>query len=204
MVSIRSYSTLASLVGLMILSHSVSAVPMHDISVPVALAGLDGTSIENGEVAIPLQVSNGSSPVMVAMNATQRHSVPTLTNAGNSVYIVEAGGHFGDMGQRSSKGSLWSFNDHMTIDSTSTLQHSSENLMSGFLATDSPDIANVLGGTFESNAVTEYHSGIQAAQGNWGMENIATDRHVEPLNAAAWLIGSTLLGLFGVARRKKA
>ena len=88
MVSIRSYSTLASLVGLMILSHSVSAVPMHDISVPVALAGLDGTSIENGEGPFR-RISNGSS-LMVAMNATQRHSVPTLTNAGNSVYIVEA------------------------------------------------------------------------------------------------------------------
>ena len=203
MVSIRSYSTLASLVGLMILSHSVSAVPMHDMSVPVALAGLGGTSIENGEVAIPLQISNDSSLLMVALSATQRHSVSTLTNAGNSVYIVEAGGHFGEVGQRSSKGSLRNLNDHMTIDSTSTLQHSSEDLMSGSLATDFPDIANVSGGTFESNAATEYHSGIQAAQGDWGMENIATDRHVEPLTAAAWLLGSTLLGLFGVARRKK-
>ena len=84
------------------------------------------------------------------------------------------------------------------------MQYGSKNPMPHSLAKDYPDIVTVSGGTFESHAVTEYHSGIQAAQDDWGVENIATDRQVEPLTAAAWLFGSALLGLFGIARRKNA
>jgi hypothetical protein len=97
-----------------------------------------------------------------------------------------------------------SINATNEILSMPAMQYGSKNPMPHSLAKDYPDIVTVSGGTFESTAVTEYHSGIQAAQDDWGMENIATDRQVEPLTAAAWLFGSALLGLFGIARRKNA
>ncbi len=88
--------------------------------------------------------------------------------------------------------------------STPTMQYGSKNPMPHSLAKDYPDIVNVSGGPLDPNTTVKYNSGIQTAQNDWGMESIATDRQVVPLTAAAWLFGSAMLGLFGVARRKRA
>ena len=55
---------------------------------------------------------------MAAVGTAQQHSTPALTNAGASVYFPQAGRYLGDAGQRSTKDTLWDFNDHMNIDST--------------------------------------------------------------------------------------
>ena len=242
MVSIRFYARLMSLVGPLILPHCVAAAPLDDAFGPLDADTFGRNGISNGKAAIFSKLSNGSPLAMAAVGTAQQHSTPALTNAGASVYFPQAGRYLGDAGQRSTKDTLWDFNDHINIDSTAaalanyqtdliydvgpaldggsapvgsinvtneilsmpTMQYGSKNPMPHSLAKDYPDIVTVSCGTFESTAVTEYHSGIQAAQDDWGVENIATDRQVEPLTAAAWLFGSALLGLFGIARRKNA
>jgi len=88
---------------------------------------------------------------------------------------------------------------------TTTLVEDSQNLMFGFLASD---IAGLLVAptyaAFDPNALGEYNFGISVGQSGWGVENVRMDVQVVPVPAAVWLFGSGLLGLVGVARRKKA
>ena len=80
----------------------------------------------------------------------------------------------------------------------------SENLMFSFLASDLAGLINAPAGSFDPNALGEYNFGIQVSQAGWGVENVRMDVQVVPVPAAVWLFGSGLLGLVGVARRKKA
>lgn len=81
----------------------------------------------------------------------------------------------------------------------------SENLMFSYLASD---IAGLLVAptyaAFDPNALGEYNFGIQVSQSGWGVENVRMDVQVVPVPAAVWLFGSGLLGMVGIARRKKA
>ena len=85
-----------------------------------------------------------------------------------------------------------------------TLVQDSQNLMFGFLATDLAGLINAPAGTFNPNALGEYNFGIQVSQAGWGVENVRMDVQVVPVPAAVWLFGSGLIGLVGIARRKKA
>ena len=209
-----------SLVGPLILPHCVAAASVHHTFGPLDADTFGRKGIPNGEAAISSQLSNGSPLTTAAMSTAQQHSSPALTNAGASVYVAQAGSYLGAEGQPSSKDTLWNFNDHMNIDSTGAapadyqidliydvgraLGGGSKNPMPHSLAKDYPDIVNVSGGPLDPNTIVKYNSGIQTAQSDWGMESIATDMQVVPLTAAAWLFGSAMLGLFGVARRKRA
>lgn len=81
----------------------------------------------------------------------------------------------------------------------------SQNLMFAFLATDAPGflVAPTFPG-FDPNTLGEYNFGIQVSQAGWGVENVRMDVQVVPVPAAVWLFGSGLLGLAGIARKKKA
>ena len=241
-MSIRFYARLMSLVGLLILPHSVAAAPLHDTFGTLDADTFARKGIQNGEAAISSQLSKGLPLITIDMSTAQQHSSPALTNADTSVYFPQAGSYLGDAGQRSSRDTLWNFDDHMNIDSTATaltdyqinqiydvgpalddgsariapikvtnetlstttLRYGSKRPMPHFLAKDYPNIVKVSGGTFDSNTTAKDDPDIQAARSNWGVESIATDIQVMPLTAAAWLFGSAMLGLFGVARRKKA
>ena len=84
-----------------------------------------------------------------------------------------------------------------------TLVEDSQNLMFGFLATDVAGVINAPGGSFDPNALGEYNFGIQVSQTGWSVENVRMDVQVVPVPAAIWLFGSGLLGLVGIARRKR-
>jgi len=80
----------------------------------------------------------------------------------------------------------------------------SENLMFSWLASDIPGLLVApTYATFDPNALGEYNFGISVSQAGWGVENVRMDVQVVPIPAAAWLFGSGLIGLVGVARRKK-
>ena len=87
---------------------------------------------------------------------------------------------------------------------TTTLVEGSENLMFGYLASGIPGLVNAPAGAFDPNALGEYNFGISVGQSGWGVENVRMDVQVVPVPAAVWLFGSGLLGLVGMARRKKA
>ncbi len=87
---------------------------------------------------------------------------------------------------------------------TTTLVEDSQNLMFGFLASDIAGLINAPAGSFDPNALGEYNFGISVSQVGWGVENVRMDVQVVPVPAAVWLFGSGLIGLVGVARRKKA
>ena len=241
-MSIRFYARLMSLASLLILPHSVAAAPLHNTFGPLGADTFARKDIQNGEAAISSQISNGSPLITVAMSTARQHSSPALTDADASVYFPQAGRYLGDAKPRSSKDTVWNFDDHMNIDSTATafadyqinliydagpalddgsarvasinvtneilstptLQYGSKSPTPHSLAKNYPDTVKVSGGTFDSNTTAKYDPDIQAAQSDWGVESIATDMQVMPLSAAAWLFGSAMLGLFGVARRKKA
>jgi hypothetical protein len=81
----------------------------------------------------------------------------------------------------------------------------SQNLMFSFLASDLTGLIDAPAyPSFNPNALGEYNFGIQVSQDGWGVENVRMDVQVVPVPAAAWLFGSGLIGLVGIARRKKA
>ena len=86
---------------------------------------------------------------------------------------------------------------------TTTLDEDSQNLMFTFLADCIPGVVNAPAGSFDPNALGEYNFGISVGQDGWGVENVRMDVQVVPIPAAVWLFGSGLIGLVGVARRKK-
>jgi hypothetical protein len=75
--------------------------------------------------------------------------------------------------------------------------------MFSYLATGIPGVVNAPSGSFDPNALGEYNFGISVGQSGWGVENVRMDVQVAPIPAAVWLFGSGLLGLAGIARRKK-
>lgn len=87
---------------------------------------------------------------------------------------------------------------------TTTLVEDSQNLMFDFLSDGFPGVVTPPAGSFDPNALGEYNFGIQVSQSGWGVENVRMDVQVVPVPAAVWLFGSGLLGLVGIARRKKA
>jgi hypothetical protein len=87
---------------------------------------------------------------------------------------------------------------------TISLVEGSQNLMFSFLATDVTGVINAPAGSFDPNAIGEYNFGISVSQAGWGVENVRMDVQVVPVPAAVWLFGSGLIGLVGVARRKKS
>jgi hypothetical protein len=89
-------------------------------------------------------------------------------------------------------------------DPSATLVEDSQNLMFSFLATDNPGVISApTYSPFDPNALGEYNFGISVGQSGWGVENVRMDVQVVPVPAAVWLFGSGLIGLVGLARRKK-
>lgn len=91
-----------------------------------------------------------------------------------------------------------------SADPAATKVEGSENLMFSYLATDTAGfLVAPTYPAFDPNALGEYNFGISVGQSGWGVENVRMDVQVVPVPAAAWLFGSGLLGLVGIARRKK-
>jgi len=89
-------------------------------------------------------------------------------------------------------------------DPTITLVEDSQNLMFGFLASGFPGIITApTYPAFDPNVTGEYNFGIQVSQSGWGVENVRMDVQVVPIPPALWLFGTGLLGMIGIARRKK-
>ena len=84
----------------------------------------------------------------------------------------------------------------------SNLFEGSENLMFSWLSNPNYVIVPQIG-SFDPNAIGEYHFGIEVAKDGWNVEAVAIDVQTVPVPAAVWLFGSGLLGLVGIARRKK-
>lgn len=92
-----------------------------------------------------------------------------------------------------------------STDPFATKVEGSENLMFSYLATDAAGfLVAPTYPAFDPNALGEYNFGIQVTQAGWSVENVRMDVQVVPVPAAVWLFGSGLLGLVGIARRKKA
>lgn len=87
---------------------------------------------------------------------------------------------------------------------TPTLIEDSQNLMFNWMSTPVSGVVAPPAGAFDPNALGEYNFGISVGQSGWGVENVRMDVQVVPVPAAVWLFGSGLIGLAGIARRKKA
>jgi len=88
--------------------------------------------------------------------------------------------------------------------STAALVEDSQNLLFGFLAVDNLPFLDAPGGVFDPNAIGNYQFAIEVSSGGFGVESVAIEVQTVPIPAAVWLFGSGLLGLLGIARRKKA
>ncbi len=89
-------------------------------------------------------------------------------------------------------------------DSSLTIAEDSQNLMFNFLEDGVQDFVTAPGGTFDPNAIGNYQFAIQVSGGGFNLETVAMEVQTVPIPAAVWLFGSGLLGLVGIARRKKA
>jgi hypothetical protein len=85
-----------------------------------------------------------------------------------------------------------------------TLAQDSQNLMFGFLATDSPPYLTAPGySPFDPNTIGEYNFAIQVTRAGWNVEQVRMDVQVVPIPPAVWLFGTGLFGLVAIARRRK-
>jgi len=89
---------------------------------------------------------------------------------------------------------------------TMTVAQDSQNLLFNFLSVSVPGVITAPGGSFDPNALGEYSFYLTATTRTAFPAVVGTvgiDVNIVPVPAAAWLFGSGLLGLAGVARRKK-
>lgn len=89
---------------------------------------------------------------------------------------------------------------------TMTVAQDSQNLLFNFLSVSVPGVITAPGGSFDPNALGEYSFYLTATTKTAFPAVVGTvgiDVNIVPVPAAAWLFGSGLLGLAGVARRKK-
>jgi hypothetical protein len=91
-----------------------------------------------------------------------------------------------------------------SVDPSLTLAEDSQNLMFSFLTTGVPGFVTAPGGVFDPNATGNYQFAIQVSGGGFNLETVAMEVQVVPVPAALWLFGSGMLGLIGIARRKKS
>ena len=84
------------------------------------------------------------------------------------------------------------------------LYEDSQNLMFGFLATSAPGFITAPGGVFDPNAIGNYQFALQVSSGGFTIDSVAIEVQTVSIPAAVWLFGSGLLGLVGLARRKRA
>jgi len=104
-------------------------------------------------------------------------------------------------------GSLGEWNLTASVSATDpslTIAEDSQNLLFNFLATGVPGFITAPGGVFDPNAIGNYQFAIQVSGGGFNLETVAMEVQTVPIPAAVWLFGSGLLGLVGIARRKKA
>ena len=90
---------------------------------------------------------------------------------------------------------------------TMTVAQDSENLLFTFLSVPLAGVITPPGGSFDPNALGEYSFYITATTKGAFPAPVGTvgiDVNIVPVPPAVWLFGSGLLGLVGIARRKKA
>lgn len=91
--------------------------------------------------------------------------------------------------------------------STMTVAQGSENLLFNYLSVPVTGVITPPGGAFNPNALGQYSFYLTATTKTAFPAPVGTvgiDVQVVPVPAAAWLFGSGLLGLIGMARRKAA
>lgn len=88
-----------------------------------------------------------------------------------------------------------------------TQTQDSQNLLFSGFSTTVPGVITAPGGSFNPNALGQYSFYLTATTKTAFPADVGTvgiDVQVVPVPAAAWLFGSGLLGLIGIARRKAA
>lgn len=89
-------------------------------------------------------------------------------------------------------------------DPSLTIAQDSQNLMFSFLEVGIPGFVTPPGGAFDPDVIGNYQFAIEVSGGGFNLETVAMEVQTVPIPAAVWLFGSGLLGLAGIARRKKA
>lgn len=209
-MSIRFLGWVVTLVGPLIIPYSIAAAPVDDASGSLYVNTFSGKSTPKSTASIFSEHSNDSPLITVATSAARQHSSQPLTNAGASVYRAQAGSLLGDAGQPAIQDPVWNFNDRMNTDNTATAlaDYHTERPYTIDPAFDDDSIpAKSITATNATLAIPRAipdPTAAAEAQSSWSLENIASDMQVIDLTGAAWLFGSAMLGLFTVARRKKA
>ncbi len=215
-MSIRFSSRLVIVLGLLFQSHSIGAASQQDGAGSQAAHTFDSTnSLLEAEISSPAFSDDSSLPA-VAVTTSQPNVSTRAAKARANVYYAQGNSDRGETAKRSTNAKLWNPTSDMSADSPSVnlAEYQVDRIYNIYLADDNSwtpakpmsltePIATLSNGDL-ANATLETNSGGKSEQTNWSIGGIAIDMQVVPLTGAAWLFGSAMLGLFGVARRKTA